>query len=747
MRKLMWFSIGFAAACVAGAYLLSGMWLLVLVLVCVAAVSTLFAVKGNKIAVVLLLGCAAGLFRFWIYDITYLNIARNNDGKTVYAEVEITDYSYETDYGVAADGRIELEGNTYKIRVYLSGFNPLSPGDLVQGDIRLRYTSDGGKSDTTYHQGKGIFLLGYVRENGAVIIAETVPNQYFPAMLRRNIISHLDVLFPEDTLAFARALLLGDSTKLTYETDTAFKVSGIRHVIAVSGLHVAILFSLVFTLAGKRRVMTAVLGIPALILFAAVAGFTPSVVRACIMQGLMILALLVNREYDSPTALGFAVLAILTANPTTVTSVSFQLSVGCMVGIFLFSGKIHNYLLQDKRFGKAKGNSLKERILRWGATSVSVSLSAMVVTTPLSACYFGMVSIVGTLTNILTLWIISFIFYGIIGACVAGLIWLPLGKVIAVCISTPIRYVVGVAKFLSSFDFSAVYTCSIYVVIWLVFSYALLTLFLLCRKKQPRVFACCIIFGLIISGWASWLEPRLDDYRVTVLDVGQGQSILIQHQGKNYLIDCGGDNANSAADTAAQTLLSQGITYLDGLIVTHYDKDHAGGVIPLLTRMPADVLYLPAATDGGEIYDLLWHSYKDRIYQVTENTVLDRDAMKISMFPASGEQSGNESSMCILFQIENCDILITGDRNSTGERLLMEQTELPQLELLVVGHHGSNTSSSFGFLEKTRPKTAVISVAADNSYGHPSAEVLERLKFFQCRVHRTDLEGTIIFRG
>ena len=186
---------------------------------------------------------------------------------------------------------------------------------------------------------------------------------------------------------------------------------------------------------------------------------------------------------------------------------------------------------------------------------------------------------------------------------------------------------------------------------------------------------------------------------------------------------------------------------MDGLILTHYDADHAGGVIPLLTRISVDALYLPVAADGDAIYNKLTLSHGEKIRRVTENTVLDRELMKISLFPAEEQKSGNESSMCILFQMENCDILITGDRDAAGERALMEQTELPQLELLVVGHHGSNTSSSFALLEKTKPATAVISVAADNGYGHPSREVLDRLVLFQCCVRRTDLEGTILFRG
>ncbi len=747
MRKLMWFSIGFTIACAMGVYLLSGLWLLALAILC-GGVATIFSfLKKQKTAAVLLLGLAVGLCWLWGYDLAYLGIPRSYDGKTVSATVEISDYSYDTVYGVAADGTIVLEDRTYKIRVYLNSFDRLVPGDVVEGEVKLRYTLDGGEKGATYHQGKGIFLLGYVKEDAAVKNADDVSVRFFPAELRKNTLDLLDSLFPEDTMAFARALLLGDSSKLTYEVDTDFKVSGIRHVIAVSGLHVSILFSLVYMMSGRKRVMTAVLGIPVLVLFAAVAGFTPSIVRACIMQGLMILALLLNKEYDPATALAFAVLIMLAANPITITSVSFQLSVGCIVGIFLFSGKIHSYLLNEKRLGTGKGRTIKARLARWLGGSVSVSLSAMMVTMPLSAYYFGMVSIVGILTNLLALWVISFVFYGIMAACILGSIWLPLGKAIAWIVSWLIRYVLAVADVLSAFTFSAVYTNSIYIVIWLVFCYVLLAAFLLSRRKHPVILAGCMLFGLCFSMIASWLEPRLDNYRVTVLDVGQGQSILVQHQGKYYLVDCGGDTGHSAADAAAQALLSQGVDRLDGVIITHYDADHAGGVMPLLTRIDADNLYLPDIEDDNQIRDALKASYADRISWITENTVLTEDTVQISLYPAEVRDADNESSMCILFQMENCDILITGDRSSTGERALMERTDLPELELLVAGHHGSNTSTCFQLLAETKPEAAVISVGADNSYGHPAQDVLNRLKLFGCRVYRTDTDGTILFRG
>ena len=746
MRRLMWFTIGFTASCVMGVYLFSGLRLGLFALsgLLTAVALCFLKSKTGKATVLLLFGFAAGMVWQWGYDAFYLQTARQYDGQSVNASVEISDYSYDTDYGMAADGKILLENKIFRVRVYLDSMDKLSPGDTVRGNFHLRLTAQGGDREATYHQGKGIFLLGY--EDGEVTVtnAPKVPVKYFAAKLRQEILYTLDTVFPADTVAFARALLLGDSTKLTYEEDTAFKISGIRHVIAVSGLHVSILFALVYMVSGKHRVLTAALGIPVLLLFAAVAGFTPSIVRACIMQGLMILAMLLKKEYDPPTALSFAVLTMLAVNPLTITSVSFQLSVGCMVGIFLFCQRISGYL--TRLIGTPKGNTLRGRLTRWLVGSVSVTVSAMALTTPLSALYFGTVSLVGILTNLVTLWVISFVFYGIMLACLVGAVWLPVGKLIAAAVSLPMRYVLWMAKTLASVPLAAVYTCSVYILAWLVLSYVLLTAFLIIKKKQPLLFAVCVSVGLCVALAASYIEPRLDALRVTVMDVGQGQSVLLQSDGKYYLVDCGGDDPESAADTVSQQLLSQGVTHLDGLFLTHYDADHAGGAAYLMSRIAVNKLYLPDVSDDSNTKKALTGRYNDKIQWVREATKLSGTWGALTAIPGDPQKDENESGLCILFQAENCDILITGDRNSSGEKALLESVDLPALELLVVGHHGSRSSTCFELLSTVVPKAAVISVGEDNAYGHPADEVLERLNMFGCQIWRTDLDGTVIFR-
>lgn len=746
MRILMWFSIGFLAACAVGAYLVSDLLLLIgaAVLFAFSIVLLISKVRIGKILVVISVGSLLGAAWFLQFYHRQIDVLIPYDGQKLAATATITDYSDDMDYGVAADGKITIGEKTCSVRIYFNEQKELEPGDQITGNFRIRMTTANSSKGATYHQGNGIFLLAYADDNAQLLKKDGWDLQYFPAMLRKHITDVLDAVFPEDTLAFARALLLGDSSLLDYETDTAFKISGIRHVIAVSGLHVSILLSLVYILSARRRVSTALIGIPVLVLFAAVAGFTPSIVRASIMQSLMILALLFDKEYDPPSALAFAVLVMLLVNPLTVTSVGFQLSVGCVAGILLFYERINSYILKLLKVKKGMGR--KQRLCRWFSGSVSVTLSAMIVTTPLSAVYFGTVSIGGVVTNLLTLWVVSFAFYGIMLAWVCGAIWLSAGKVVAWVISWPIRFVIGTAKLVSMIPFAAVYTCSIYIVIWVVLCYLLFILLVCGKKKSPIGSAACALLGLILALTLSCTEPRLDDFRMTAFNVGQGQCILIQAGGENYLVDCGGDNATDAADLVAAHLLSQGVTKLDGVFLTHYDKDHAEGITLLLSRLCTENLYLPDIAKDNLLRKELEETYKEDIIWVREQSDVQTSVLTVSLYPALQENAGNESCLCILFQHEKCDILITGDRDIAGERALLKQTRLPDLEILVVGHHGSKNSTGIELLAQTRPDIALISVGRDNQHGHPSDEVLHRLEMAGCQVFRTDQQGTIILR-
>ncbi|MBQ3491637.1 MAG: DNA internalization-related competence protein ComEC/Rec2 [Oscillospiraceae bacterium] len=746
MRKLMLFTIGFTIACAVGVYFAFGNWLLLLGVVSLVSLIALFFTKSEncKKAACILFGLVIGLVWLWGFDRLYLSPARQMDGQTAQLHIEVSEFSEPTDHGIRAEGKVKLGGRTYCVLFYINDDVTLSPGNTVSGEFELRYTGS-GMDNVTYYGSKGIFLLAYPEGDDFTIVPESNTAKYFAPVLRHKILALMNKIFPGETRAFAKALLLGDTSEMPHKTAQSLRDSGIYHISAVSGMHVSILFALIYLLCGKQRVLTAVIGIPVLFVFAAVAGFSPSVVRAGVMQGLMILALLLNKGYDPPTALAAAVLGILAVNPLSITSVSFQLSVGCMVGIFLFSSRIYQYLFEKVKPEKSKRKSLKARLLRWSIGSISVTLGAMSLTMPLCAIYFGSISLAGIVANLLLLWLISLIFYGIMAACAFGALWLPLGKIVGWIICLPIRAVLFVAEVIGNMPLSTLYTGSIYIVAWLVFLYILLMVFLKSKKKHPWIFTGCLLVGLAAAVTFSWLEHKTDEYSITALDVGQGQCLILQKDDRFYVVDCGGDSGSEAANRAAQHLKSQGVFRIDGLIITHYDEDHAGGAAELLGRIPADQIYLPLIEEEHDILAELTVSYGDQIVWVDQIVTLKSDDLTI--IPSEQGEDSNESSLCILFQPENCDILITGDRSFEGEKELMETVDLPDLEILVAGHHGSKTSTSWELLSETRPEVVIISVGANNRYGHPTWETLERLDLFGCEVYRTDLKGTVTFRG
>ncbi len=742
MRRLMWFTIGFAIACglCAWLWLVEGLLLPALLL---GAVSILAALGGRRVKFLrllaaLALGTALGLGWFQLFAGNYLGIASAFDGQQAQVTARCIDYGYQNEYGTLTKGVLYLEGKPFLVRLYVNGQIDTQPGDVLTGVFRISLTTPGGYAESAINQGYGYFLTARQVEDAELTRFVEDPIWTLPARLAHRLKGIINAAFPADAAGFAKALLLGDKTDIDYETDTAFKVSGISHIIAVSGLHVTILFGLIYTLCFKRRWLVVLVSLPMLTLFAAMAGFSPSVVRACVMQGLLVLAMLFDRDYDGPTELAFSCLAMLLANPMVILNVSFQLSVACMVGIFFYNGPISGWMeaqlepWRKKRFYKP---------LSWTAKSVAMTLSATVLTTPLVAYYFQTVSLVGVLTNLLTLWVITFIFYGIMAVCLLGWFWPGVAAALAGLIAWPIRYVLGTGKLMAAIPLAAVYTTSVYITCWLVFCYMLLLIFRLSRKKRPGLLFCCCVCGLCMALTASWMEGRFDDCRMTVLDVGQGQCILLQSDGKTFLVDCGGDDGEEAADRAAERLLSQGIFRLDGVILTHYDRDHSGGLVHLLTRIDADAIYGPETEGMAEWAEALGQA----LIPISQDVELSFGTTVLTIFGPVVPDSGNESSLAVLFQSGNCDILITGDRSDFGERMLIKRTQLPELEILVAGHHGSKNSTGTELLEATKPKIVAISVG-ENNYYHPAPELLQRLAEYGCIVYRTDRDGNLIFR-
>ena len=744
MRKLLWFTMGFAIGC---GLCVTVFWQKnLLPMLLYAAVSCglcfLFGFRNElfRFPTGAYLGLTVSLAWFFLFQNHYLRPIQSMDGATLPLSITASDYSQRTEYGFFVDGFTVLEGRPYRLQLFHSGEEPLSPGEVLKGQFRLRLTVPGGEKDSDYYQGSGIFLVA--SQKGEAVRSRSERNALFflPPRVAQAARERIGSFFPGDTAAFAKALLLGDTSDLSYTVDTALKISGIRHVVSVSGLHVSILFSLVYLVFRNRRWLTFLVSVPLLLFFAGITGFSPSVNRACLMCALMAFGGAVKGEYDSLTSLSFAVLCMLVMNPFVLLSVSFQLSVASVLGILLFAAPI-----ASRMNGISSGKrGIAKFLTRWFSSSVSVCLAAMVFSTPLSAYYFGTISLVGVLTNLLTIWLIAFLFCGVALVSLFGGMLPTVCRWAAWLISWPMRYVLFTAETLSKIPFAAVYTQSGYVTAWLVFCYVLLALYLIFRRRWGKIYLTAGAACLVLAVAASVVLPRKDSLRLNVLDVGEGQSILLQTGGQSFLIDCGGSSDTKTADQIAQTLLSQGIFRLDGLALTHYDRDHSNAIEELETRIPVNRFYLPVQEESSPRFTQL--NQPDRaVTLISQNYEIPLGTGKLTLLEPGKSKNDNENSMCVLFEAPECVILITGDRSQTGERDLLEQYALPHVDILIAGHHGSKYATSYALLEAVQPRIVIISVG-ENSYGHPAPEVLNRLAEYNCTVYRTDLQGSVLLR-
>ena len=734
---MIWFTVGFGAACGISAYLLEPVFLLIPVLLLTGAGFWYFRKKSLfQYVSLVLIGLCLGTIWFLLFSLLRLEPVYSMDGVTQNAEIRCSDYSQKTDYGHRATGTLNIRNKQYPVAAYLDEKTEAVPGTVLSGEFLFKVTAPGGQKESSYFQGEGIFLLAYPKDELTLTDSDRIWRD-IPAILRQKFLVMLEQSLPEDGFAFAKALTLGDSNGLDYAVLTDLTVSGVRHIVAVSGLHVSILFGMLEFITFRKRFLTALIGFPALFLFAALTGFAPSVCRACLMCGLMLLASILNREYDGPSALSFAGLVLLIVNPLVITSASYQLSFASVTGIFAISPVIRNGLSASDA-STEKGRK-PNKILRGIITSVSITLGATVATLPLCAVYFRAVSLTAVLTNLLVLWTVSVIFYGLLAMCLLGSVWTAAGVLVGKVITVLIRYVLLVAKVIADFPLAAVYTKSPYITVWFVFIYILLIVFLISESKKVNELVCGLVLSLCCALLASWVEPVWSDVRFTVLDVGQGQCVLLQTDGRNYMVDCGGSSDTRAADAAAETLLSQGISRLDGLILTHYDQDHAGGLENLLSRIDVDLLILPPEYSRLQLT-------ADQILYANENLTVTFGTSNIHIYASKEGRSRNENSLCILFDTENCDILITGDRNFAGERQFLEASEIGDVDVLVAGHHGAEDSTGEELLAAVQPEIVCISAGEGNIYGHPHTKLLQRLEAYGCTVYRTDLQGDIIIR-
>ena len=753
MRKLAAAAIGFSAATVISRYI--PQYDLLLIFCAAAALLSLcafFFIGNIRLRVLIVtLSLAAGFLWSWAYAAVFISPAQSMHGETASVTAVVSDYPSATAHGFRADVNVRAEGRrSVGARIYYYDENALKPGDIIEFKARFQRTDGADGSDRIDAlSSRGDFLAAYV-SGGIRIVGTTGGIRYFPQRLGQAVSDIISSIYPADVSPFIRALLIGRRDELNRDSGltAALSASGISHVVAISGMHVSFLMGLLGALVRNKRLF-GLLGIPLLLLFAAMTGFSPSVTRAVIMQAMLIMAPVLKRESDSITSLSAALMVLLIANPYSCTSAGLQLSFAATFGIMLFTGRISASVTSGLQENLLLGSKALKSAARFVTSSLATTAGALVFTIPLTAIHFGQISLIAPLTNLLTLWAVSIAFpLGII-SCVLALVFLPLGSFAALIVSVIVRYITGVARALAAVPYSSIYTSHSPALLWLFYVYVMfVTLPLLKSKARQYLYAGCLA---VISLCAVLiLTPRLHsagDAVITVLDVGQGQSVVIASKGHTAVVDCGSSSGENAGFITHEFLSQNGVTSIELLILTHFHADHANGAEYLLSRMNVSALVIPDPEDSYIAEDIIELARKrgtDIIY-VTETYRASLGEEELVLYPPLGSGDENERGLSILC-LGGLSALITGDMPASGERSLLRYAVIPQIDLLVVGHHGSRFSTSEELLNAARPAVAAISVGR-NSYGHPSNETLERLYVCGANVLRTDQTGNISVGG
>ena len=547
-------------------------------------------------------------------------------------------------------------------------------------------------------------------------------------------------------------MLLGEKEFIPPHLRELFAEAGIMHILAVSGLHVGIIamallvFLSILRLPKKFKLLILVL---ILIMYASITGFRPSVLRATIMFILLIGGKLINRTRNLNISLFFAAFLILLSNPLILYDAGFLLSF--IVTFFIIN---LSPILQG----------LFSKIVAWIKNPLAVSTAAWIGIFPLSAYFFTKVSIISIVSNIFIIPLTGIAIILGFATFFVGLVSIFLAGIIANINYLVLNLITLIAKSFSSLPFAFIYVArpSIMVIIL----YYLMVFFIIemfynkklsqkIKKKAALIVLAVILLIIIVQ-----IFYPADNLKVNFINVGEGDSILVEAPNKiNILIDGGGTPQSDFFDVGSKIVVPylrrKGINEIDLLILTHPHLDHLEGLLPVIKEFKVDMVL-----DSGLISDL--QEYKEFISTIQEKGIPYHQAKAGDNFIFSNnleifllnplydsdfyeESDFNNASIVVKLFYKNADFLFTGDIEEATEKRLLVWQNILQSDILKVGHHGSATSTNLEFLDKVNPSIGVITVGKNN-FGHPSHKTIERLEDKNIQLYRTDEDGTIIIR-
>lgn len=713
------------------------------------ALAWLFAARKQKYfrrGLLILLPLAVSLAYFVGYDHLVRQPIEDRCGAASDFTATVCDWPQATERGARVT--VELEGY-HRARAVLYGEAELlaaRPGDTVTGTAQWQSAAHFDSDDVTHFNARGVYALLYGREDVRLSAGDGDALRWLPQRAGKAFREKVAAIWDDPRVSgFLTAELTGDKSAMDDGDYLAMQETGLAHLFAVSGLHCAFLVTLLALLISRRQRLLCAVTIPLLLFYMVMVGMSPSVVRACIMQIFLLIAPLFRRGSDPLTSLAAALLVILLCNPFAAASVSLQLSFSATLGMVLLSPRLYKLLA-----GWYKGKCRPLRAaLCFVAANLSATLSAVVFTAPLTAWYFRIFVLVAPLSSLLAVPAAGWSFMAAFVTVLLGFVWLPLASLLGWISWVLVRYILWIANGMMSWRYHAVYFTNPYLIYWLLFLYAA---FIGCAatpdgKRKYLLASALSVLTLTAAIWVNRQDYQYGVLTALTLDVGQGESVILTSGGETALVDCGSSNSyKDPGGLAADTLHSMGVRELSAVVVTHYHADHTNGLYEVLRRIPVQTIYLPDIEDEYGVRERLVSLAEEKGAQVTYVTKETADTLGdtvLTIYPPV--QSGgdlNELGLTALASAGDFDLLITGDMSGSTEKKLVETYALPNIEVLVVSHHGSRYSSNIRFLKAVTPEAAVISVG-DNNYGHPSEETLQRLLAVGADIWRTDQQGTI----
>lgn len=632
---------------------------------------------------------------------------------------------------------------------------PANPG---QFDERIYYYA---RKVKWYMKGREIQILQKERDRLLAVQGK----------IKKTISMGIRKSFGKEKGGIMEAMVLGEKGNLGQENKILFQIMGISHILAVSGTHLSILGWGFYKALLKCRFpvkIAEILAAGAMVFYGGLTGSQAAAIRAVIMFGMSVGALLGKRTYDFLSALSMAAILLLAESPLYLYDSSFLLSFGAVLGL----AAVHPVLFpRRKRYGKNPEGRIRKE-LRQGICS---SISVWSILLPITMYFFCELSVWGFLANLFILPTAGILLLSGLAGGIMGIIPVTFpGKLGAWPGILLLEGYIQVGKFLQKLPVFLWITGR--PALWQCIGYYGILFILLYLKDQrnkeqweeadrvspkrrlKRWFPAGAPAALGLGIFLLFFQPGEGSVRITFLDVGQGDCACVRQGTQScYLIDGGSSSVSKAGQYRILPFLKeQGIQRLDGIFVSHMDEDHVNGILQLLemsaereTGLKIERLFLSKCEETQKQREKLETAGKKagcRIFYIKKGSTVKTDKLKITcLSPEKENMESNEGSQVLLVQAEGLSVLFTGDVEGKGEEELLSLCRENHItcDILKVAHHGSRNSTSEEFLEAVRPKAAVISCGEDNLYGHPHRELLERLEKKGIPVFQTELTGAV----